>query len=299
MKPLLLLPLLLFCLACQKEEIPESGEETAKNAETLCEKYVSHIRSPFSKSFHTKAICMDSIHLVLFRNPKWDTLATFYDPWIASPKQNLIEFATVTGPRKRTTDSLFSPTLEKTLCDFSTLFMPKFGDESDDIDIPFYRIPYSYYRFARNDQFDVFRKSATEIYIWHDFELDIYSTKTGKLRPKINAQKMEYSDCMNPTPAFEPRAFLTDSSILIKANAKMYSNTMEYFFEGDSLRMDLLPDYCLLITFHRDNGERKVYRNANCTRNMLDDPRGAIWNPYRKNCIPNPFPSCFRALPGR
>lgn len=294
-----LISLLFFCIACQKEELPESGEETVPKAKTLCEKYVSHIQSPFSKSFHTKAICMDSVHLILFRNPKWDTLSTFYDPWIASPKLNLVEFATVTGPRKRTTDSLFALTLEKTPFDFSTLSMSKSGDSSENIDIPFHHIPYSYYRYARNDQFDIFKKNEKEIYIWHDFELDIYSTETGKIRPKINAYKREFFDCMKPTPAFKPRAYLSDSSILIKANAKMHSNTLEYFFKGDSLRMNLLPDYCLVMAFYRDNGERKIYKNANCTQEMLDDPRGAIWNPNRKNCIGNPFPSCFRALPGR
>lgn len=39
--------LLFFCIACQKEELPESGEEMLPKAKTLCEKYVSHIQSPF------------------------------------------------------------------------------------------------------------------------------------------------------------------------------------------------------------------------------------------------------------
>ncbi len=301
MKHILSLLLVLFLIACQKEEPVETAEAPAEKAKTLCEKYVAHIRSPFVKTFQTKEICMDSVHLVLFRNPKWDSLATFYDPWIASPKLNLIEFATVTSPKTRRTDSLFALKLKSTLLDFSNLSMPKFGDTPDNIDLSFYSIPYSYYRYPRNDQFTIFKKSATELYIQHDFELDIYSTETGKLRPKINAFKKEefLFHCHNPTPAFNPRVFYTDSSILIKANPKMHSNYLEYFFEGDSLHMALQPDYCLVMAFYRDNGEKQVYSNKNCTPEMHKDPRGLVWNINQERCSPLPFylHSCIGALP--
>lgn len=301
MKHILSLLLVLFLIACQKEEPVETAEAPEEKAKTLCEKYAAHIRSPFVKTFQTKEICMDSVHLVLFRNPKWDSLATFYDSWIASPKLNLIEFATVTSPKTRRTDSLFALKLKSTLLDFSNLSMPRFGDTTDNIDLSFYSIPYSYYRYPRNDQFTIFKKSATELYIQHDFELDIYSTETGKLRPKINAFKKEefLFHCHNPTPAFNSRVFYTDSSILIKASPKMHSNYLEYFFDGDSLHMALQPDYCLVMAFYRDNGEKQVYSNKNCTPEMLKDPRGLVWNINQERCSPLPFylHSCIGALP--
>ncbi len=299
MKHLLSLLLVLFLIACQKAKPVETAEAPAEKAKTLCEKYVAHIRSPFVKTFQTKEICMDSVHLVLFRDPKPAPYLP-YEPDLYSAIQsysrafrhNLIEFATVTSPKTRKTDSLFSFKIETTRFDFSSLSMPRFGKETDNIDIPYYSIPPFYDPNELRTKVNVFKKSTTELYFQHGFNLDIYSTETGKLRPKINEFKRETIyrfRCHNPTPPFGHYAFYTDSSILIKANPKMHSNYLEYFFEGDSLHMALQPDYCLVMAFYRDNGEKQVYSNKNCTPEMFEDPRSLFWDDKRGNCSTLPF----------
>ena len=293
MKHILSLLLVLFLIACQKEEPVETAEVPAERATTLCEKYVAHIRSPFVKTFQTKEICMDSVHLVLFRNPKpapyqlyLQDLFSDIQSYSYAFRHNLIEFATVTSPKTRKTDSLFSFNIEMTRFDFSSLSMPRFGKETDNIDIPYDSIP-PFYNSYENTKVDIFKKSATELYIQYGFNLDIYSTETGKLRPKINEFKRETIyrfRCHNPTPSFGRHVFYTDSSILIKANPKMHSNYLEYFFEGDSLHMALQPDYCLVMAFYWDNGERQVYSNKNCTPEMLKAPRSVFRRAEPRDC---------------
>lgn len=293
MKHFLSLLLVLFLIACQKEEPVETAEVPAERAKTLCEKYVAHIRSPFVKTFQTKEICMDSVHLVLFRDPKpapyqlyLQDLFSDIQSYSYAFRHNLIEFATVTSPKTRKTDSLFSFNIEMTRFDFSSLSMPRFGKETDNIDIPYYSIP-PFYNSYEDTKVDIFKKSATELYIQYGFNLDIYSTETGKLRPKINAFKEERTvglGCFNPTPSFGSYVFYTDSSILIKASPKMHSNYLEYFFEGDSLHMALQPDYCLVMAFYRDNGERQVYSNKNCTPEMLKAPRSVFRRAEPRDC---------------
>ena len=124
MKHLLSLLLVLFLIACQKAKPVETAEEApAEKAKTLCEKYVAHIRSPFVKTFQTKEICMDSVHLVLFRDPFRALKPGPYLPYLPDLysnlqsysyafRHNLIEFATVTSPKTRKTDSLFSFKIE-------------------------------------------------------------------------------------------------------------------------------------------------------------------------------------------
>ena len=218
MKHLLSLLLVLSLIACQKEEPVETAEEApAEKAKTLCEKYVAHIRSPFVKTFQTKEICMDSVHLVLFRDPFRALKPGPYLPYLPDLysnlqsysyafRHNLIEFATVTSPKTRKTDSLFSFKIEMTRFDFSSLSMSRFGKETDNIDIPYDSIPPFCEPNELRTKINVFKKSATELYIQYGFNLDIYSTETGKLRPKINEFKKEITirfGCLNPTPSFK------------------------------------------------------------------------------------------------
>lgn len=299
MKHLLSLLLVLFLIACQKAKPVETAEEApAEKAKTLCEKYVAHIRSPFVKTFQTKEICMDSVHLVLFRDPFRALKPGPYLPYLPDLysnlqsysyafRHNLIEFATVTSPKTRKTDSLFSFKIEMTRFDFSSLSMSRFGKETDNIDIPYDSIPPFCEPNELRTKINVFKKSATELYIQYGFNLDIYSTETGKLRPKINEFKKEITirfGCLNPTPSFKHYVFYTDSSILIKANPKMHSNYLEYFFEGDSLHMALQPDYCLVMAFYRDNGEKQVYSNKNCTPEILKAPRSVFRRADPRDC---------------
>lgn len=49
--------------------------------------------------------------------------------------------------------------------------MPRFGKETDNIDIPYDSIPASDWRhYSSYDKLNIFKKSATELYIQHEFK---------------------------------------------------------------------------------------------------------------------------------